>query len=68
MERTPCRYLRTKRLFIPNLATDAFAQSERRDEICQCWCNRTMTELGLDDRQVSFQYCTDPARACYRES
>ncbi len=66
MEQEPCRYLRTKRLFIPDLATDAFAQLERKDEICQCWCNKTMREVGLDSRHVSFKACTDGARSCYQ--
>jgi hypothetical protein len=66
MELLPCKHLRTKRLFIPDLATDAFALAPDKDEVCQCWCNKTMREIGLDDRHVSHKDCTDPSRACYR--
>ena len=68
MKTLPCKHLRTKRLFIPDLATDAFAQSDNLDEVRQCWCNKTMAEIGLDDRHVSFKDCTEPGRSCYRSS
>jgi len=66
MNALPCKHLRTKRLFIPDLATDAFAQAEHMDEVRQCWCNKTMTEVGLDDRHVTYDACTNAKRACYR--
>ena len=65
MEPTPCKHLRSKRLFIPDLATDAFAQSGDFDVVSQCWCNHSMREVGLDERHVSFKACTRPERPCY---
>lgn len=66
MDKLPCKYLRTKRLFIPALAADAFSLEENPHEVVQCWCNKTMTEVGLDDRHVSYEDCTEPKRSCYR--
>ncbi len=68
MKTLPCKHLRTKRLFIPDLATDAFAQSDDLDEVRQCWCNKTMAEVGLDDHHVSYKACTESGRDCYRAS
>jgi hypothetical protein len=31
------------------------------------WCNRTATERGPDDNQVSLELCSAPERSCYRE-
>jgi hypothetical protein len=66
MESQPCKHLRTKRLYIPELAINAFARSATGEPLCQCWCNKTMMEVGLDDRHVSLQACTDADRPCYR--
>ena len=66
MNTLPCKHLRMKRLFVPDRALDAFAPSETREAVCQCWCNQTMTGLGRDDRHVSQPACTDPQRPCYR--
>ena len=68
MNAQPCKHLRTKRLFIPDLATDAFAQLPEGDPVCQCWCNKTMMEVGLDERHVSATDCSDASRPCYRMS
>jgi hypothetical protein len=32
-----------------------------------CWCNRTMAEVGPDDRQVGSQKCCDSSRSCFEE-
>lgn len=69
MESLPCKHLRTKRLFIPDLALDGPgvpAPMPQREAVCQCWCTRTMTALGLDQRHVTPRTCTDPQRPCYR--
>ena len=66
MDSQPCKYLRTKRLFIPSVAVDAFTHTNEYGAVCQCWCNKTMTEIGLDQRHVAYEYCTDPKRRCYK--
>ena len=62
-----CQHLRTKKMFIPALADDAFV--EKQDESaspCHYWCNRTMTEVGVDDQAVHPQGC-NPQRSCFEE-
>ncbi len=66
MNKPICKHLRTKRLFIPALAADAFSLEEDPHEVVQCWCNKTMTELGRDDRHVSYEDCSDEKRSCFR--
>jgi hypothetical protein len=62
-----CKYLRTKKMFIPAQADEVFAVAGDGFEHCgHCWCNRTLTETGPDDRQVNLQIC-NPSRACFEE-
>jgi hypothetical protein len=62
---TPCRNLRTKKMFIPALAAETFGpENEEPGNSCHCWCNCTLTETGPDDRPVGIQVCT-PERTCY---
>ena len=54
-------------MFIPAQADEVFAVSEDGfKENGPCWCNRTLTETGPDDRQVSLQIC-NPTRSCFEE-
>lgn len=62
-----CRHLRTKKMYIPAEAHDVFTSPGQECEFCgHCWCNRTLTEVGLDDRQVAIQLC-GPSRSCFEE-
>ena len=65
MEMSHCKHLRTKRLFIPDLATHAFADAADPAEVQQCWCNKTMRPIGLDELHVNPKACSDPKRTCY---
>jgi hypothetical protein len=65
MNALPCKHLRMKRIFMSVAANPSALATERKD-ICQCWCNQTMTEVGRDDRHVTRAHCTDPDRPCYR--
>jgi hypothetical protein len=62
---TLCRHLRTKKMYVPEEAPDvmnqAMADSGREPH---CWCNRTMTEVGRDDRPVTLHRCV-PGRICF---
>ena len=44
----------------------AFSDKFDPNSFSHCWCNCTMTEVGADDRLVSFRGCTSPERTCYR--
>jgi len=62
-----CKHLRTKKMFIPAQADEVFsATREQFASIGHCWCNRTMSEVGPDDRQVSAENCSR-ARSCFEK-
>jgi hypothetical protein len=58
----PCRFLRTKRMYIPALAEGALDFKE--DDQSFYWCNKTLSALGADDNQVHPCLC-QPGRACH---
>jgi len=41
-------------------------QLDPAEHTSHCWCNRTLTETGQDDRQVSFSLC-NRSRKCFEE-
>ena len=62
-----CKYLRTKKMFIPAQANEAFLEDDGESaHSSHCWCNCTLTEAGPDDRAVNPQNCK-PGRACFEE-
>lgn len=61
----PCVHLRTKKMFIPAQADEAFEEKELPGSDSFCWCNVSMTEIGPDDRLVNAQDCSRPKRSCY---
>ena len=62
-----CRHLRTKKMYIPAQEDDVFsAAGEKSEQPSHCWCNRTLTEVGMDDRLASLETC-DSARPCFEE-
>ena len=63
---TPCRHLRTKKMYVSAHEESAFSDKFDPNSFSHCWCNCTMTEVGADDRLVSFRGCTSPERTCYR--
>ena len=66
METVPlCHYLRTKTLYIPEQASEAFAVAGVPKAGAQCWCNKTLTALGPDDRIAGPIACNDRLRSCY---
>jgi hypothetical protein len=64
-EPVPCRYLRTKKMYVSAQEGAAFSNKFDPNSFSHCWCNRTMTEIGEDDRLVSFRACLSPERRCY---
>ena len=62
-----CKHLRTKKMFIPALAHEVFAEpGNEAGHSSHCWCNCTLTETGPDDRAVGMQVC-DKSRTCFEE-
>jgi hypothetical protein len=62
-----CKHLRTKKMYVPAQADEVFAANESGYQHCgHCWCNRTLSEVGPDDRQVEMQVC-NPTRSCFEE-
>jgi hypothetical protein len=59
----PCRYLRTKRMYIPALADQPLNYEPENDQSFY-WCNRTQAALGLDDYPVHPCSC-QPGRSCH---
>jgi hypothetical protein len=62
----PCKFLRTKKMFIPALANENASGDGGLQESAHCWCNRTLTEVGPDDQPVGRQVCRAD-RSCFRE-
>jgi hypothetical protein len=62
----PCKYLRTKKMFIPALTADGPTGEDEFADSPHCWCNRTLTEVGPDDNPVGDQVCKS-ARSCFEE-
>jgi hypothetical protein len=61
---TPCRFLRTKRMYIPALAKDALGPEQDANDQSFYWCNKTLSALGRDDNQVHPCVC-QPGRTCH---
>ena len=62
-----CRHLRTKKMYIPAQADEVFAESGEDAGHCgHCWCNKTLAEVGLDDRVAGIKAC-NPSRSCFEE-
>ena len=62
-----CRHLRTKKMYIPAQVDDVFSASgEQPEHSGHCWCNRTLTEVGFDDKLAGLQSC-NPTRPCFED-
>jgi len=62
-----CRNLRNKAMYIPALADNAFSEGTAEEPRSgHCWCNRTLTEVGPDDRLAGPRDCTK-GRSCFEE-
>lgn len=59
-----CKHLRNKKMYTPGPETDLHRPEEAFSNASHCWCNRTMTEVGPDDRPVGNESCSR-ARSCH---
>ncbi len=62
----PCQFLRTKTLYIPEQAAEAFYVNGEPKDGSPCWCNRTLRPLGPDDGIVGVKACSDRGRVCHQ--
>jgi hypothetical protein len=54
-------------MYIPEQAAQVFAEENGAfTDTAHCWCNRTLAEVGPDQKQVALQIC-GRARACFEE-
>jgi len=61
-----CKCLRTKKMFIPEHEADALTESCETEAGAFYWCNRTLSEIGIDDRPAHLRTCI-PGRKCFEE-
>lgn len=59
-----CRHLRTKAMYIPAEAEHALDTDADGSTQALCWCNKTQTCLGIDNRPAEPATC-QPGRPCY---
>jgi hypothetical protein len=59
-----CRYLRTKRMYIPALAEETSEADSQAIDQSFYWCNKTLAALGRDDNPVHPCVCV-PGRSCH---
>ena len=52
-----CKCLRTKKMFIPEHEADALSEQPGPDAGAFYWCNRTLSEIGLDDQPAHVRTC-----------
>ncbi|HXI84409.1 MAG TPA: hypothetical protein VNL17_10010 [Verrucomicrobiae bacterium] len=63
-----CKYLRTKKMFVPAHEAEALAETAEAGVEADAfyWCNCTLSELGPDDKPAHLRACT-LGRPCFRE-
>jgi len=61
-----CKCLRTKKMFVPAQEADALTEPSPTEADAFYWCNRTLSEIGLDDRLAHLRTCI-PGRKCFEE-
>jgi len=61
-----CKYLRTKKMFIPVHEDEALTEPTELEADAFYWCNCTLSEIGSDDKPAHLRACI-PGRACFKE-
>ncbi len=61
-----CAYLRSKRMYVPAQADEVFSENSESGHTDHCWCNRTLSEVGPDDKLAGLEACS-PQRPCFEE-
>jgi hypothetical protein len=55
-------------MYVPAQEATAFSEKFDPNSFSHCWCNKTLTEIGMDDDLVTFTKCSTPERRCYKVS
>jgi len=53
-------------MFVPGHEAEALTESVEPEAGAFYWCNRTLSEIGLDDKPAHLRTCI-PGRHCYEE-
>ena len=63
-----CKYLRTKKMFVPEHEAQALTETAEAGVEADAfyWCNCTLSELGPDDKPAHLRACTF-GRPCFKE-
>ena len=61
-----CKYLRTKKMFVPEQENEALIEPREPEAGAFFWCNRTLSEIGIDDRPAHLRTCIH-GRRCFEE-
>ncbi len=61
-----CRHFRSKAMYVAGEAKRDEAEENASAAMAYCWCNLTMTQIGIDDRLVNVDACASSDRACRR--
>jgi hypothetical protein len=61
-----CAFLRTKKMYIPAQADEVFQDQFESNRSEHCWCNRTLGEVGPDERLAGIEACS-PQRPCFEQ-
>jgi hypothetical protein len=61
-----CKCLRTKKMFVPGHEAEALVESLEPEAGAFYWCNRTLSEIGIDDKPAHLRTCI-PGRHCFEE-
>ena len=66
MDTPVCKCLRTKKMFVPGHEAEALTEQTELGAEAFYWCNRTLSEIGSDDRPAHLRTCI-PGRRCFEE-
>jgi len=53
-------------MFVPGHEAEALSEQNELGADAFYWCNRTLSEIGSDDRPAHLRTCT-PGRKCFEE-
>jgi hypothetical protein len=53
-------------MFVPGHEADALSELTEHGAEAFYWCNRTLNEIGADDRPAHLRTCI-PGRSCFEE-
>lgn len=61
-----CLHFRSKAMYVTGEPKKNEEAENESAAMAYCWCNLTMTEIGIDDRLVNVDACSSTERPCRR--